>query len=140
ARGGQTILNGNMTEEKPRKTLTLKKAAAPSGSADDRSAGRRTRSGARARPVAQTEREYPKEAAAAANAAPAPAAGRPGADAPGGRKSNRERPYAEQNAPMTPERPRVERRPSDRGRSRARGSETFPVFAPCPQGLEDALY
>ncbi|MDX3893627.1 MAG: THUMP domain-containing protein [Pusillimonas sp.] len=109
---------------KPGKTLTLKKKpSAPSGPADDK----RKRSGARARQVAQLQRERQQDAA------------------PAGKPADDVRP-APQKAPEVhaggTEPPRIAtRRRAERprqARSR-RSAEIFPVFAPCPHGLEEAL-
>lgn len=138
-----------MTDTKPGKTLTLKKkTAAASGTAAD--GERRKRSGARARQVEQLEREREKQRQARAStpvAAPRPAVGKP-ADAPArlpgkprddvsapriSRPSRATRQQAaEQHEPII-------RRSSTRRPRQTAKAEIFPIFAPCPQGLEEAL-
>ncbi|NYT23020.1 class I SAM-dependent RNA methyltransferase [Alcaligenaceae bacterium] len=101
-----------MTDSKPRKTLTLsKKAPSAANGPDDET--RRKRSGARARRVAQVHREHEKEAAVA--------------------------PPAPKHRPPSPE-ARPPRRPAAKRQPRGGRGEIFTVFAPCPQGLEEALY
>lgn len=154
-------------QDRPRKTLTIKKTARDAHAEDSR---KRTRSGARARLVAQNERA--REAAERQkNPAPAPRsrqdeAGGPARKRAGGpRRAPRERDdqyiapatpagrfydpfeddapppgYLEQSEPDdAPQRhePAVEVRP--RRPRESRQAEVFPVFAPCPQGLEEAL-
>lgn len=106
-----------MTDSRPRKTLTLKKA--PAAASDTREAGeRRKRSGARARNVAQIQRQRDKELAPPA-ALPVPAVGEP--------------PRARTEAVPV-------RRPARRSPRPANRREIFAAFAPCPLGLEDALH
>lgn len=90
-----------MTDSKPRKTLTLKKTATPAGDTDRDV--RRKRSGARARNVAQIQREKEK-------------------------------------APIADALPVAQRRPGRKKAPASGRTEVFQVFAPCPAGLEDALY
>ena len=119
-----------MTDSKPRKTLTLKKTTAPSSDARDPE-GRRTRSGARARNVAQTMREKDKapitEQAPAALRGPSPS-----------RKA--EAPHIRVEEAIDAPRAPIQHRPTRKKMSAARRTETFQIFAPCPAGLEDALY
>lgn len=110
-----------MTDSPPRKTLTLKKSAAPTTGTDD---DRRKRSGARAKQVAQIEREREKQRQAVSAATPSPRRRNEAAPTPAAPR---------RSAPEVTERPRAERRP------RPSKSEIFRVFAPCPQGLEEAL-
>lgn len=154
-----------MTDSPSRKTLTLKKAAATrqAGAAEAAEGERRKRSGARARQVAQLEREREKQPLAAAKAAPssgqagpAPARARkpaaPGAedtrgvDTPRPPDAPADRPLVirkQKNAPA----PRLGPDASQEGafslgtarHQKTRRDETFPVFTPCPQGLEEAL-
>ncbi|CAM5331525.1 THUMP domain-containing class I SAM-dependent RNA methyltransferase [Eoetvoesiella caeni] len=152
-----------MTEsDKTRKTLTLsKRASAPNTEASD---NKPKRAGARARQVAQLERERAKQRALQeasdngtredANRRPAPA---PVADstayerAPGARSARpASRGAAAPAADARPRRqtrdsepphetvaPRIKRRTAaPRSRKEA---EIFAIFAPCPQGLEEAL-
>lgn len=106
-----------MTDSKPRKTLTLKKAGtAPRDTRD--ASERRKRSGARARNVAQIQREREKE--------PATPAVEP-ATAPRKQSSSRAEALRGHRAPR-------------RSPAPARRLETFQVFAPCPLGLEEALH
>src|SRR5690606_26309293 len=115
-----------MTDSKPRKTLTLKKSAAPTPAARDiHDAAARKRSGARARSAAQLQREREKAAAIEA-LAPAPEAPRKPAGA-----TSRRRPDS-----GTP------RKAARRFHSSAktRRTEVFQVFAPCPLGLEAVLH
>src|SRR5690554_2485665 len=106
-----------MSETKPGKTLTLKKK--PAAAAIDGEQKRPKRAGARARQVAQLEREREKKQPAAAAlpvAAPAP--------------------MHEADEHVREARPRRSRERSPRAPARA---EIFRVFAPCPHGLEEAL-
>lgn len=138
-----------MTDTKPGKTLTLKKKTpAASDSATD--GERRKRSGARARQVEQLEREREKQRqarVAAPVAAPRPAAGKP-ADAPARRpgkprddapapRTGRPAPATQRQEPEQRE-PVIQRSGTRRPRQTAK-AEIFPIFAPCPQGLEEAL-
>ncbi|HUH58723.1 MAG TPA: class I SAM-dependent RNA methyltransferase [Candidimonas sp.] len=112
-----------MTDVKPGKTLTLKKknaTAAPSADAEPRK-----RTGARARQVAQQERLRDQQRAPQQpprqEAAPQRAEPRMSQDHP--------QPRSQHDTPRAGAR-----------RSRAPvETEIFPVFTPCPQGLEDAL-
>jgi len=127
-------------QDRPRRTLSLTKTARPS---DDDDAPRRKRSGARARQAAQqargrdkTDRQQQQQQAdrpgdAHGPAADAPALGASWDDLP---------PDAPQwDAPGAPDVP-VRDAPRSRGpHGRVRPAEIFPVFAPCPQGLEEAL-
>jgi len=107
-------------EQGRRKTLTVKKTARDAHAAAD---GKRKRSGARARTAAQLERAKEKIVRREEAAPPAPP--RQPASAPA--------PAAEwHDAP--PERATRRRMPRA-----PREAETFLVFAPCPQGLEEAL-
>lgn len=110
------------------KTLTLK--ARPAASTDTQ----RKRSGARARHVAQQERENLKRnpPPPAATPAPPPASSRPARPQ---RRSTASPPTAEA-PPRIQTRPRTQRRPAGAG---ARRSEVFKLFTPCPHGLEEAL-
>jgi len=111
---------------KPGKTLTLKKKpSAPAGPADDK----RKRSGARARQVALLQRERQQQDTAA------PAGKPPEAERPMPRKAPAVH-SRDAEPPRIATRPRAER--PQHGRSR-RTAEIFPVFAPCPHGLEEAL-
>src|SRR5690606_26819759 len=131
--GGQTFLNGNMTDSKPRKTLTLARKAAPAAtSAED--AGTRKRSGARARQVAQLRHEQEKGVLPNTETRPSAA---------------RKRPAARRSEPVSPtpsaevDRPRIVRTRSERPHGKQRPSrrqEIFQAFAPCPMGLEEALH
>ena len=103
-----------MSDSKPHKTLTLKKKPAAATDDTQDSQPRRKRSGARARHVAQKRLEQDKSP-------PLPAADEPSPQ------------------PAIAE-TRTTRRPSARPRPAARRKEIFQVFAPCPQGLEEALY
>lgn len=107
-----------MTDSKPRKTLTLKKTASPAAPTREESSERK-RSGARARNVAQIQRERSKELPAFTP------------------------PAAPQHAPSRDRSPnprRAIRRAPRRQPSTGRAQEIFQVFAPCPLGLEDALH
>jgi putative N6-adenine-specific DNA methylase len=138
-----------MTDTKPGKTLTLKKKPAAPASNPTGEGERRKRSGARARQVEQLEREREKQRQ---TLAPAPAArraapdgrtdtpprrtGRPREEAPAPTAA-RQRPdpswqERDQQAPI------IQRVNTRRPRHTAR-AEIFPIFAPCPQGLEEAL-
>lgn len=136
-----------MTEsKKPGKTLTLKKKPATSVATDDNT---RKRSGARARQVAQLQRERQQT-----DEAPA-AQARPRADKPWADKSRAAKPLANKPPTRKPrtdkplvdntnqdEQPRVTVRPRTEHRAPAlsgRLTEVFHVFTPCPHGLEDAL-
>ncbi|HEY9278454.1 MAG TPA: THUMP domain-containing protein [Eoetvoesiella sp.] len=128
---------------KPRKTLTLKKQ--PAAAAGVEPAERRQRAGARARQVAQQERTREKQ-----RTAPAPATGQ----APPRESRGSHPPYSRNESKhqrdTAPARTRTSPPPKDpvqarTPRANARRShelipaEIFPVFTPCPQGLEEAL-
>lgn len=122
------LLIFNMTDPKPGKTLTLKKKTA---SATDAGApDRRARSGARARQVAQRERDREKqELSTAPTSVPAAQARTEPDTTARGRSREASQPSREPQA-------------SARGRPRGtnvRHSEIFPIFTPCPHGLEEAL-
>jgi putative N6-adenine-specific DNA methylase len=155
-----------MTDTKSGKTLTLKKKPAQ---ADAETSGARKRAGARARQVAQLERKREQQRLAQAPATPVvppakaskarpqrsdrsersaasaePArAGRPAPDGPARDTGKPSRPpEAERGTPREEsvqqagtEQPRIR----TRRRRAATKSEIFPVFMPCPQGLEEAL-
>ncbi|SHI28025.1 THUMP domain-containing class I SAM-dependent RNA methyltransferase [Pollutimonas bauzanensis] len=129
-----------MTDAKTGKTLTLKKKSA--AASDSANADRPKRAGARARQVAQLERQREQQRslqAPAAEAAPMappparqPAAARkrhPGEPAP--EPGTRPQPGHLQDADAAHFGARRRHEPSR--------AEIFPVFTPCPQGLEDAL-
>lgn len=130
-----------MTDTPERKTLKLaRKPAAPSR---DGETERRVRAGARARQVAQLERTREQQRTVRADASddtvprPSERAGHPAA---GRRKPQRpstaERVQAAELA-LNDAPARIERR---RGKPMPhRATEIFPIFAPCPQGLEQAL-
>ncbi|GAA0775517.1 THUMP domain-containing protein [Castellaniella ginsengisoli] len=141
-----------MNDSTTRKTLSLKKKAGASPAGPDEKP--RKRSGARARQAALQEHARPARAQAEAGAetdtatrrtprpetpkrsAPAferPARPKPAADRPrGGAAARRPRPDApDEDTPRIQRLPRTPRLP--------RRTETFEVFAPCPQGLEEAL-
>lgn len=151
--------------ERPRKTLTLSKR--PGTAAPTQDAGKRKRSGARARLVAQQEIQRGKTTPADPPPRRAPDTGHDRAataKTPGPRRTPRTpgplqtRTSGRREAPEPLETPAgadshavdrgaVEVRHVDRGerpRKRARdaggrGNERFQVFAPCPQGLEEVL-
>ncbi|UYO94845.1 THUMP domain-containing class I SAM-dependent RNA methyltransferase [Pollutimonas sp. M17] len=138
-----------MTDDKPGKTLTLKKKTA-SPAADAAAGGeRRKRSGARARQVEQLEREREKQRPlrATAPAAKTPAASKR-TEAPARRGSPARGDAAaptQARPPMDPplqdadrRAPTIQRVGTRRPRQAAK-AEVFPIFAPCPQGLEEAL-
>ena len=121
-----------------RSTLTLKRKAV---STDAESTGRRVRSGARARQVAQLSRERDKTTRLQepAVARPAPAnASRPAAESS---RSERSRAHAApvDDAVDTPQPEVRERIRSQRGPRLQPRQEVSQVFASCPQGLEMAL-
>lgn len=145
-----------MNDSTTRKTLSLKKKAAPVRTGTDEEP--RKRSGARARQAALREharqtRPETETGTETRAETPRPArADRPGATRAlpdGPRKPRPDRPDARparrpaQDAPAFPPRaadadgPRIQRLP--RTPRQPRGSETFEVFAPCPHGLEEAL-
>ena len=145
-----------MTDSKPRKTLTLTRKPAAAGS-DERNAPRQ-RSGARARQVAQNQRDLGKDAAAPPTQAAAPEhprhsrPERPGK--PGVRRPHHATPLRRTGPARvedTLERgtdvseaatgARISRRPArERQAFAGRRQEIFQIFAPCPLGLEDALH
>ncbi|HLU79299.1 MAG TPA: THUMP domain-containing protein [Burkholderiaceae bacterium] len=149
-----------MTDSKPRKTLTLKKSAAPTPAARDaHDAAARKRSGARARSAAQLQREREKAAAIEA-LAPAPEAPRKPAGATSRRRpdsgtprkaaprfndhaTSRGTPAPAHTASadtVTPDRPAIVRRSRSKRPGAGRRTEVFQVFAPCPLGLEAVLH
>lgn len=108
-----------MTDETPKKTLSLKaRSAAPQSNPDS---NERKRSGARARKVAHLERQREQQRYSEATASPAPAPSRstPSAGKP---KASTAKPRSSSQRSNAPQ-----------------ASEIFPVFAPCAQGLEEAL-
>ncbi|HUG57396.1 MAG TPA: THUMP domain-containing protein [Candidimonas sp.] len=128
-----------MTDAKTGKTLTLKKKIGPA--ADTADGERRKRTGARAKQVAQIERHRDQQRNAQAPAAspePQPSAHRPAAPRnrypaePAPEASTRQRPSHRQDAEAPRSSPRRSPAPT-------RAAEIFPVFTPCPQGLEEAL-
>jgi putative N6-adenine-specific DNA methylase len=109
----------------PRKTLGLKRKAGTTVDADSSDEPRK-RSGARARRVAQQERLRKPEAA------PAPVPARVPAGTP-------TRVTTRVSAPAA-NRPTGGQRPARRHPPRApQAAEVFPIFAPCPHGMEEAL-
>jgi len=113
-------------KHRPRKTLTLAKTP-PAPAADD--APRRKRSGARARLVAQQEKGREKQQRAPRHP-PAHDAGRDVADGATPLWPGDEPARPDDTPAAAPARgPRGHRTPA----------EIFAVFAPCPQGLEEAL-
>ncbi|TCT08557.1 THUMP domain-containing class I SAM-dependent RNA methyltransferase [Paralcaligenes ureilyticus] len=134
---------------KPRKILAIKKTAANS---PDIPAERRQRAGGRARQVAQQDRARSQQRAAPTREVPVePAAPRAETShKPVGSSRQREPRFETESFPhehSTPDAvpadgrdrnevtaPRVHRRPRP-----AAQAEIFPVFAPCPQGIEEAL-
>jgi putative N6-adenine-specific DNA methylase len=131
-----------MTDDTPRKTLSIRKPGATTGS--ESADTPRKRAGGRAKQVAQRERNTLKQRAAAA-ASPMPVKAANGPSAQGRPAGNRH----EEKRAARPERtdepehtanaaadtaPRIRRR--ERAAPRL---EIFPAFAPCPQGLEEAL-
>lgn len=134
-----------MTDSKPRKTLTLaRKAPVSDDRNDDRGEGEspRKRSGARARQATQIRLE--REKAAPSPVAPAPL---PTSPAPSRAREREALPRHERRADRAATQPStqarevpVARRPASRRAPAPRRNETFKVFAPCPHGLEEALY
>lgn len=149
-----------MTEsDNTRKTLTLSKR--PKETEDTAPANKRQRSGGRARQVAQRELERTKQAPAR-TAAPGSGSERPIPSRPdrknrtpdtsaatpsfSERRGSSAPPHASGKRPEHEPRhdaadaqadaPRIGRRKSAKP---ARDAEIFPIFAPCPQGLEEAL-
>jgi len=134
----------------PRKTLSLARKPQTEGRGSEGAAPSRKRSGARARQIAQQEIAREKTLRLRALAPPsgshsgppgtgspdtgaadahAPAAGRPGTGFPDAGMPGSATPGAAPPVPAQASRRRREPRPA----------ETFAVFAPCPQGLEEAL-
>lgn len=120
----------------PKKTLTLKKKPL----ATEDTEAKRVRSGARARQAMQIQRlrgEDEPEVQATPSRRPAfktePRASKRAAQSPTGYAKPQQRP-----APSAPKRPRIEG-PQIQAKYSARRDELFNVFAPCPQGLEEAL-
>ena len=115
----------------PKKTLTLKKK--PQSSNEDR----RVRSGARARQAQQMQRLRQEDTP---TTPAAPAAQTPQRSA---RITKRAKPptgYAPTRpAPPAPRKPVPVQGPEIQARFSAERHGRFPVFAPCPQGLEEAL-
>jgi len=135
-----------MTDAKTGKTLTLKKR--PAASREETAQERRKRSGGRARQVAQREREQIKHSTAAAAPAPAPVGrGDTGQQYRQGKPAAKQAARTARQAPKAPaqetgrqmdrEGPQASERIVTRRRTHR--EETFPVFAPCPHGLEEAL-
>lgn len=144
-----------MTDTKSGKTLTLKKKATPAAAPD--ATGVRKRAGARAKQVAQLERQREQQRLAQTPAVPvappdSPPVARP--KTPAARpKSHSARTGAKDEAPQhgdavhaaPPSGPAVPEREHQKPRSQSRRArpaakaEVFPVFMPCPQGLEEAL-
>lgn len=122
-----------MTDNKSGKTLTLKKKVATPDAADE--GERRKRAGGRARQVAQLARERGK-AGAAAKAAPQekPVPQKPVQPVRRQEAEPRQR-GKHDSSPRDHDTPRV----SVRQPRRPAQAEIFPVFTPCPQGLEEAL-
>ncbi|NYT62168.1 class I SAM-dependent RNA methyltransferase [Alcaligenaceae bacterium] len=128
-----------MTNAKTGKTLTLKKKA---GATADTSVGeQRKRSGARARQAAQIERQREQQRSAQVPITPpaptpvpkraAPRQRHPGEPAPDTGMPQHANYHENDHTP-----------PAAMRRTRApvsRAAEIFPVFTPCPQGLEEAL-
>ncbi len=139
-----------MTDTPKKKTLTLKRkpTAEPAASA---SQAPRKRSGARARQVAQLEHERKKQTAAKAVPRPAPA------KTPHRQDRSQEHAALPQPAPAasssSPAASRADQADAptivrlQRGAKQSRPSaarlraqaEVFPIFTPCPHGLEEAL-
>ena len=122
---------------KPKKTLTLKKTAAARPS--EAPAERRKRAGGRARQVAQLERARDQQRSTREPDPRPPVAVAPAAPKPRSRNAS-SREYAAPVVAAAPEArefhaPHIEHR---RAPSPTR-AEIFPVFAPCPQGIEAAL-
>lgn len=129
-----------MTDAKTGKTLTLKKKT---GAASDNGEGeRRQRAGGRARQVAQLERQREQQRSAAP--APARPTAAPTSPAPRAPSSGRNRypgePIPEAGSGPAPDRSvTFKPKPAARHGMAAPRAEIFPVFTPCPQGLEEAL-
>jgi putative N6-adenine-specific DNA methylase len=138
-----------MTDNKSGKTLTLKKKTAPETGGDAPEGGRK-RAGGRARQVAQLERQREQQRLAQLPAIPtappetaAVDTAKPSTSRPGTTEGMPRRATADQGAPQSDR--SAAGRKQDRSRSQSRGprqapkAEIFPVFLPCPQGLEEAL-
>lgn len=112
-----------MTDVKPGKTLTLKKKSSTTAPTADTEP--RKRAGARARQVAQQERLRDQQRAPQQRQPPEPAA-------------PSQKPVALRDHPQ-PRRQHDTPQPAARRPRAPIQTEIFPVFTPCPQGLEDAL-
>ena len=129
-----------MTDAKTGKTLTLKKKiSAASSSAEGE---RRKRAGGRARQVAQLERQREQQRSVQASMSvpsPVPEKSSPPRKPSGARNRYPGEPIPEQ--PRAPyERPEgTKPRSSGHRAAPTPRAEIFPVFTPCPQGLEEAL-
>ncbi|NYT85577.1 THUMP domain-containing class I SAM-dependent RNA methyltransferase [Pollutimonas harenae] len=124
-----------MTDSKSGKTLTLKKKAATPAATE--SGERRKRAGGRARQVAQQGRERDKLRAAKTPVTPSqPDTTSPVPPASRNQESRQDH-HTHSNDSVQAEaaRPHV----AVRRARRPAQTEIFPVFAPCPQGLEEAL-
>ncbi len=126
-----------MNDAKTGKTLTLKKKVDPSTSPAD--GERRKRAGARARQVAQIERQREQQRSLQApterSTGPLSAA----KPVPSHKRHPSEPiPEAGTQQPARQHAPERQHRGASRSHTSAR-AEIFPVFTPCPQGLEDAL-
>ncbi|PLC53793.1 RNA methyltransferase [Pollutimonas nitritireducens] len=151
-----------MTDAKTGKTLTLKKKAVDAG--DTAEGERRKRAGGRARQVAQLDRQREQKRSIAQAPTPSPrpdavsekpsaprkpSAGRapaqrdPAGRQPAGRHSAGRNRYPGEPVPdQSPEYYARQDAPAPKPAERApvpSRAEIFPVFTPCPQGLEDAL-
>ncbi|HEU0196977.1 MAG TPA: THUMP domain-containing protein [Nevskiaceae bacterium] len=137
-----------MTDDTPRKTLSIRKPAEASPAAD---APERKRSGGRAKQVARQTRDTLKQRSATSapfeNPRAEPATVRPPTTRSTAGRPSVERPSTERTSP-TEQRPRhaghgpADEAATPRIRRRERATprlEIFPAFAPCPQGLEEAL-
>ena len=124
-----------MTESKSGKTLTLKKKPATPGATEE--GERRKRTGSRARNVAQLERSREKQRAASVTPEPRQPSRRPPASAALENNGENARRPAHQPKTSAPDadKPAVAFRRS----RKPTPAEIFSVFAPCPQGLEEAL-
>ena len=135
-----------MSESSSRKTLSLKPRATKS-SAEKPGREERQRSGGRARqaalrqhaqqaltpaePAPSRQARKPKEARPEPAGRPARAPGRTKPRTPARTADEAVLPASGEDTPRIQRKPRVPRAP--------RIAETFPVFAPCPHGLEEAL-
>ncbi|RTZ42534.1 class I SAM-dependent RNA methyltransferase [Candidimonas sp. SYP-B2681] len=127
-----------MNDAKTGKTLTLKKKVDPSTPADGE---RRKRAGGRARQVAQIERQREQQRNVQAPAAVVTSRANMEKPAPS-RKRHPTESIPEAGTPQPQPTQEHAREKPRRGLSRSHGSaraEIFPVFTPCPQGLEEAL-